>query len=326
MRLYFGLAAVKGLRKKKVVGGRRRRSIVKADSRSAATFGDIPEEMWMEILVRLPVNSLMRFKCVSKLWSSFITSRYFTNCFFKLSLQTRERRVFMSVMDLQDYSDYMFFSALPRNWDAAGSFLQLNQGLTFPGMRGRHFLNALRGLMCFRLGREVQIYNFTTRQLLSLPIVQSNMLEGDSHMWNYFGHDPVSDEYKVLSIVWSVSKTWRRVRSEIQVLVLGAKASWRNTRSHTHSPSHRPYSQGISINGVLYYGAWRHRKGYMVMSFDLASEEFNLIKLPVEARVVWHGCQGKLMNYRGKVAVFECSRLITECILDLWVVEDAGNS
>ncbi|EOA30647.1 hypothetical protein CARUB_v10013784mg [Capsella rubella] len=329
MRLSFGLAAVKGLRKKKVAGGGRRkgrrRSIVKADARSAATFGETPEEVWMEILARLPVNSLLRFKCVSKLWSSLISSRYFTNFFFKLSSQTLERRVFMSVVDLQSYSDYMLFSASsPRNWDASVSFLQLNEDLTLPAMRG-HFVNPLRGLMCFRLGREVRIYNLTTRQLLRLPIVESNMWEGDSLMWNYFGHDPVSDEYKVLSNVSSVSKGLRRVSSETQVLVLGAGASWRNTRSHTHPP-HRPYSQGISINGVLYYGAWCLGKRCVLISFNLASEEFNLIELPVEAGVIWHPCRANLMNYRGKVAVFECSRLVTECMLQLWVVEDAGKS
>ncbi|XP_020888485.1 putative F-box protein At3g52320 [Arabidopsis lyrata subsp. lyrata] len=329
MGLLFGLAAVKGLRKKnnkkkKVVEGRRR-SIVKANSRSTPTFEEIPEEVWMEILARLPVNSLMRFKCVSKLWWSFITSRYFTNLFSKLSSLTRERRVFMSVVDKEYHGDYMLFSASPSNWDAA-SFPLLNQDLTLPGMGG-HFVNAVRGLMCFRLGREVRIYNLTTRQLVSLPIVKSNMLEGDSHMWNYFGHDPVSDEYKVLSKVWWVSKGWRRVRSETQVLVLGARASWRNARSHFHPPpSHRPYSQGISINGVLYYGAWCNGKRCVVMSFNLASEEFNLIDLPDEAGIVWHACRANLMNYRGKIAVFECSRLITEGMLDLWVVEDAGTS
>ncbi|KAG7578356.1 F-box-like domain superfamily [Arabidopsis thaliana x Arabidopsis arenosa] len=211
MSLSFGLVAVKGLRKKKkkkkVVGGRRR-SILKDDSRSAATFGKILEEVLMEILARLPVNSLKMWKCVSKLWSSLITSRYFTNLFFKLSSLTRERRVFMSVVDKEYHSDYMLFSASPSNWDAA-SFPLLNQDLTLPGMGG-HFVNS--GKRC------------------------------------------------------------------------------------------------------------------VVMSFNLAYEEFNLIELPVEVGIVWHACRANLMNYRGKVAVFEWSRLITEGMLDLWVVEDAGTS
>ncbi|CAL9221970.1 unnamed protein product, partial [Arabidopsis halleri] len=280
----------------------------------------------------------MMLKCVSKLLSSLITSRNFTIFFFKLSSPTQERRMFMSVVDMESFSHYMLFSSFPRNWDAAASFPQLNQDLTFRRTRG-YFVNALRGLMCFRLGREVRIYNLTTRQLVNLPQVKSNMLEGDSHMWNYFGHNPdsvfalgnniyragpaVNDEYKVLSIVWSVNEEWR-VESETKVLVLEVGASWRNTRSHT--PTHRPYSQGISINGVLYYGAWCHGKRCVVISFDLNSEEFNLIELPIKAPLGRSACPTNLMNYREKVAVFEYSHLITEYILDLWVVEDTGKS
>ncbi|CAL9246667.1 unnamed protein product [Arabidopsis halleri] len=324
MRLFIRLAVVKRLRKK-VEGGcrRRRRVIVKAGSRSA-TFKKIPEEVLMEILARLPANSVTRFKCVSKHWSSLISSRYFTNLFFQVSSPKREPRPFMFLSDKEHH-----YALLSTNNDfEADPFSHLNQDLTFPGMGG-DFVNSLRGLMCFRVGRAVRICNLTTKQLVNLPKVKSNLLEeveGDFRMWNYFGHDSVNDEYKVLSIVWEVSKEERVVRSEHQVFVLGSGASWRGTHSTIHPPPHRPYSQGLSINGVLYYGSWVGKNTCVLMSFDLITEEFNLIELPIEACIVWNTRRANLMIYRGKVAVFEYSRLMTECILDLWVVEDAGKS
>lgn len=36
---------------------------------------NIPLDLTMEILKKLPTKSLMRFRCVSKLWSSIISSR-----------------------------------------------------------------------------------------------------------------------------------------------------------------------------------------------------------------------------------------------------------
>ncbi|EFH66810.1 hypothetical protein ARALYDRAFT_889818 [Arabidopsis lyrata subsp. lyrata] len=39
--------------------------------------------------IRLPAKSLMRFKCVSKLWLSLILSRYLTNRFLKPSPRSR---------------------------------------------------------------------------------------------------------------------------------------------------------------------------------------------------------------------------------------------
>ncbi|CAH8268362.1 unnamed protein product [Arabidopsis lyrata] len=324
MGLFIRLAVVKRLRKK--VEGRcrrRRRVIVKAGSRSA-TFKEIPEDVLMEILARLPANSVTRFKCVSKHWSSLISSRYFTNLFFEVSSPKREPRPFMFLSD----KGHQYALLSTNNSFEVDSVPYLNQDLTLPGMGG-YFVNSLRGLMCFRVGREVRICNLTTKQLVNLPKVKSNLLdevEGDFHMWNYFGHDSVNDEYKVLSIVWEVSKEERVVRSEHQVFVLGSGASWRGTHSTIHPPPHRPYSQGISINGVLYYGARVHKNKCVLMSFDLITEEFNLIELPIEACIVGNTRCANLMIYRGKVAVFEYSRLMTECILDLWVVEDARES
>lgn len=58
------------------------------------------------------------------------------------------------------------------------------------------------------------------------------------------------------------------------------------------------------------------------MSFDLTFEEFNLIELPVEAGIVWHTYLANLVNYRGKLAVFEYSKLEVDASVDLWVMED----
>ncbi|EOA25847.1 hypothetical protein CARUB_v10019224mg, partial [Capsella rubella] len=325
MRLSFRLAAVKALRKK-VQGGckRRRRDIVKAGSRSA-TFKEIPEEVLIEILVRLPANSAMRFKCVSKHWSSLISSRYFTNLFFQVSLTKRERRVFMFLSN----NEHRCALLLSNNDDLKpDSFSHLNHDLTLPRMRG-DFVNALRGLMCFRVGRVIRICNLTTMQLASLPQVKSSMFHEahvDFRMQSFFGHDSVRDEYKVLNTVCEVSEEEGVVRSEHQVLVLGPGAYWRNTQSNIPPPPHRPCTQRLSINGVFYYGARIDKNTCVLMSFDLTSEDFSLIELPIEASIVWDRHRANIMIYQGKAAVFEYSRLVTGCILDLWVVEDAGKS
>ncbi|XP_010412738.1 PREDICTED: putative F-box protein At3g52320 [Camelina sativa] len=160
-----------------------------------------------------------------------------------------------------------------------------------PGLRG-YFVNALRGLLCVRLGRKLRICNLTTKQLLS--------------------------------IVWDVSKEDGTVRCEHQVLVLGPGASWRSPYTTSTIPPHRPFSQGISINGVLYYGAWTDANRCVVVSFNLISEEFSLIELPVEAGIVWHTYRSNIVNYQGKLAVFDYSQHEANATVDLWVMEDEG--
>lgn len=76
-------------------------------------------------------------------------------------------------------------------------------------------------------------------------------------------------------------------------------------------PHLTPYNiKGISINGVLYYYAWIKNEGSLI-SFDLTSEEFNVIKLPED--IPW------LVNYTGKITL----RSQSNGKLDLWVLEDA---
>lgn len=113
---------------------------------------------------------------------------------------------------------------------------------------------------------------------------------------------------------------------EHQMLVLGPEASWRNTRNTTLPPPHRPYPQGISINGVLYYGAWIDKNRFVVISFDMKSEEFILIELPLETCIVWNKRATNLMNYKGKLAIYEYLTLLNSGSMDVWVVNDAEKS
>ncbi|CAL9246673.1 unnamed protein product [Arabidopsis halleri] len=185
---------------------------------------ELYEEFLIEILIRLPMKSLMRFNNFALLTTS----------------SSHDHSV--SVID---------------------------QDLTMPIMGG-YFLNACRGLVCFTVGSRVQICNLKTRQLVELPIILTPQGGEDYNIWYYLGHDPVHDEYKVLSFIWRHNREEWKVGSEHHVLVLGARASWKKTQCHIH---HFPYCQGITINGVLYYGAWTDDKKCVLMSFDLSSED-----------------------------------------------------
>ncbi|CAN6977159.1 unnamed protein product [Brassica rapa subsp. trilocularis] len=218
----------------------------------------------------------------------------------------------MYLVDRDGHGDYALLSQLITNLKA--TVFQLEEYVTIPGMGGC-LVNPLEGLMCCRIGRSVRICNLTTKQHVELPIVVSNILGDDSNMWNHFGYDPIQEEYKVISLTWEMAQE-RVVRSDHHVLVLGPGASWRRV-TQSVAP-HRPCSQGISMDGVLYYGAWTGENTFVVVSFNMSSEKFNLIKLPLHAGT-------NLMNYRGKLAVFDYSpHLASDLRLDLWVLEDVS--
>lgn len=143
----------------------------------------------------------------------------------------------MYIVNNEKPSGYMFLSTSP-NPDSDKSILSLDHVLDMPVLGG-HFVSGIRGLLCLRTERRMQICNLTTKQLveLELPTITHE------YVWNNFGHDPVQDEYKVLN---------KGKSSDIQIQVshIGPQATWRNTQSDAIP---RPCSQGISITCVLYY-------------------------------------------------------------------------
>ncbi|KAL0714214.1 hypothetical protein Bca4012_021193 [Brassica carinata] len=276
----------------------------------------------------------MRLKCVSKHWCSLISFRCFTNLF----LETRQqRRLFMHLVNKENHSEFALLSSSSSpnhpDSDKRAMVSVLKRDLNIPGMMGGEFVSALRGLLCVRVQGRLLICNLTTKQLVELPTIRRRLVlpePNDNNVWDYFCHDPVHDEYKALNIVWEESKSGegKVVRSEHHVLVLGPGVSWRRIQSSSGSsipPPHRPCSQGKSINGVLYYGACIDNNTSVVMSFDLRSEEFTLIKLPLD---VMTSNSPNLMNYGGKIAVYEYSEslLATNGTVDLWTLEDGGKS
>ncbi|KAL1205263.1 F-box/kelch-repeat protein [Cardamine amara subsp. amara] len=62
-----------------------RRRIRREICKSHEPSPEIPFDIVIEILTRLPAKSLMRFKSVSKLWSSLICSRNFTDRLLRVS-------------------------------------------------------------------------------------------------------------------------------------------------------------------------------------------------------------------------------------------------
>jgi len=53
----------------------------------------LPHELIAQILVRLPVKSLIRFKSISKSWFSLISNPSFANSQFQITTATHTRRI-----------------------------------------------------------------------------------------------------------------------------------------------------------------------------------------------------------------------------------------
>ncbi|KAG7639259.1 F-box/LRR-repeat protein [Arabidopsis thaliana] len=286
----------------------------------------------MEILMRFPLTSLTRFKCVSKQWSSLISSRYFCNLLYT-TVTRQQPRLYMCLKDDGGHRVLLSISSPSRG---NTSFVVVEQDLSIPGMGG-FFLNVVRGLMCFSRRKKARIYNPSTKQLLTLPAIKSDIVvqQGQTkhHPRYYIGHDPVSDQYKLVCTV-AISSLLPRLgnlKSEHWVFALEAGGSWKKVVPLENYRHHAPSTEGRSTSGsVVRYMAWPDNYNCVVVSFDIRSEQLTIIPVPREIHldevVPAVTMMADLIEYGGKIAIFYHTNLKDEGSADLWVLEDTGKS
>ncbi|EFH60442.1 hypothetical protein ARALYDRAFT_343568 [Arabidopsis lyrata subsp. lyrata] len=175
----------------------------------------------------------------------------------------------------------------------------------------------VRGLICYStlISHDlVTIYNPTTRKSISLPDIKSPNIMYRSC---FFGYDSVMDQYKVMSVINRLEKTFEHV---CQVFTLGdPMKQWRNIQGIV---SHCPINRGVHINGTIYYGGNPLDNNdvtseFMLVSFDVRFERFDHINAPM---VVTNDMSYRptLVNYKGKLGCF-CYKNIG---VEMWVMED----
>ncbi|CAA7048076.1 unnamed protein product [Microthlaspi erraticum] len=259
--------------KRKRKGNRSRRTRRK-QSKSASSF---PVDLTSDILLRLPVKSIVRFRCVSKLWSSITTEPYFINLF-----NTRSSTKPTLLLCL-NRGDDLLVSSIPQNTmesnEAYSSSLPIDR--YHMKIKGKYSylppMESVHGLICFQEKNPI-VWNPSMRKFLKLPHLHNSWEFGSF----FLGYDPVEAQ----------ESSWRMVKT--------------NQRHRA-----RNYTCGKCINGVIYYLARDHSDCFL-MSFDVRSEKFDMIKLPSEID------EYVLINYKGRLA----------CVDDdnkkrLWILEDA---
>ncbi|KAG7593525.1 F-box associated interaction domain [Arabidopsis thaliana x Arabidopsis arenosa] len=273
-------------------------------------------DLILEILSRTSAKSISRFRRSSKFWSSILRHQYFTELFLTRS-STRPRLL----ISLEKSGDLIFCSS-PQFQNPEGSSLVVTAEfhISFPADWCLQNCCAVSGLIyCPNSPKSVDrlplICKPSTGQQVSLP----NAKKTKEFVHNFFGYDPILKQFKVMVI----SHDKDAVAEEFQILTLGT-GKWRLRKGILH---HYPLSEGICINGVLYYIGHRVVSSVVVIAcFDFRSEKkFSLIR-EVNGVTLW-ARPSVLVNYKGKLGGIQSEwranvdgRLNLE--LTLWVLED----
>ncbi|CAN6977252.1 unnamed protein product [Brassica oleracea var. botrytis] len=265
----------------------------------------LPIDLVMEILSRLPVKSIGRCLCVSKLWASILRLPYFTTLF-----ATRSSVRPHMLLAYGEKGQVLFFSSPQLKNPNENASLTANYLSRVPyGGSSFHISDPVHGLVCLtyidkEILKEHIICNPSTGQTLTLPKVKTTMVGVRSifKLVSFLGYVSIDKQFKVLSMEWNSDHYI--LGPQHQILTLGTqKLEWRLTKCcmpHSFCP------KGICINGVLYYRAFDAYTGIsMIVCFDFKSEEFSYIEVVKTFETLIS--DGPLINYNGKLGslIFE---------------------
>ncbi|KAI3898379.1 hypothetical protein MKX03_007905, partial [Papaver bracteatum] len=313
--------------------------IVSNTSRSSIFDED---KVLREVLCRLPVKTLMKFKCVGKYWNFLIQEDV---SFMDMHLEHSRKHPKFLITNLKDNDKATFMTAdLLFQGRGVVSSLAVHTIREMDYTYSDMMLKPVNGLVGFfgeKINPGVCICNLATREVT--PWIKSTLLsdlrkhdrEPFSLPWASctLGYSPSTKEHKVVGI-WRSEQPSRLI---CEVLTVGDN-EWRKI---DEVPPHEIEYVGSSvyINGSIYYttqmlSIWeakrKDRPKYLVV-FDLGSEKFKAIRVPIEIfdqhsdDFVYYHVQ--LLELDGRLALLvECSESADYHKLWLFDDHDKNNS
>ncbi|PHT43886.1 hypothetical protein CQW23_17911 [Capsicum baccatum] len=226
-------------------------------------------EILTEILSRLPVKSLLRFKSVLKSWSSLISSPEFTKYHLSLSANNNKDYTNHTVMWRIAQPEFNL-KTCPIMEETNLDYHMKNSGISCV------IEGSVNGLVCLvNEAKELFLWNPALRKYKKLPDFRTK-LKDDAHCTYGFGYDDIHDDYKVLCS-FSITRYPRNFQ-EINIYSLKDN-SWRTI--HCSRRVTRLIGSGKFANGTLYWATSIDIKsGWSITSFDLRNEKWKKVERP----------------------------------------------
>lgn len=246
----------------------------------------LPHELIVQIMLRLPVKSLIRFKCVCKSWLTLISDHNFAKSHFELSTPTHTNRiVFMSTLALETRS-IDFEASL--NDDSASTSLNLNF-MTPESYSNLEIKSSCRGFIVLTCSSSIYLWNPSTGHHKQIPFPPSNLDAKYSCCLYGFGYDHSTDDYLVVSVSYdtTIDPIDDNISSHLEFFSLRAN-TWNEIEclgfaKYNHFPYYMNASDdpkvGTLFNGTIHWFSFRHDLSMdVIVGFDLV--ERKLFEMP----------------------------------------------
>ncbi|OMO81083.1 hypothetical protein COLO4_23770 [Corchorus olitorius] len=289
------------------------------------TAGDLPEELMIDILTRLPVKTLVRFECIHKSWKSLIKSSDFVITHSQNPKNRTHGSIFVAYYDHDSgnvFSSLFFRSIAPNSFDVRAD-------LVIPSIIKQRYTirSSCNGLVCLCNYDpcSIVLYNPCLNQCKILPTsnLYHNQVMSLSELFG-FGYDSTNNDYKVVREL----RTWDYVPRRITQVYSLRSNSWRKLGSNIIPDDIRlcggiGFGSDCLFNGAIHRLAYYPRNNHAgkIVSFDVCNEEFHMFSRPN-----LKGCDDNLkISVSGDLlSIFDLVRHVERVCCDIWVMKEYG--
>ncbi|XP_068336425.1 F-box/kelch-repeat protein At3g06240-like [Pyrus communis] len=234
----------------------------------------------IEILSRLPVKSLIRFRCVCKSGLALISDYYFVmkhcnHAVMESNFACNRFRFLSSIRPPEsiDYKELLLFDT--KDYDdgscVASTELRLPKRLD-----GTTVVGSCNGLICLHQQTYDCLFlcNPSTGDVNRLPLLPTSF-PSSGQLFEGFGYDSTAHDYKVVMGIDCKTATGALTTTTVAVFSLKT-GSWKTTENLKYVDLDEI---GCFLNGAIH---WRQPKLARIIAFDLVQEKFqgNTVPLP----------------------------------------------
>ncbi|XP_059451605.1 F-box/kelch-repeat protein At3g06240-like [Corylus avellana] len=305
----------------------------------------LPCEVTIDIISRLPVKSLMRFRCVSKAWCSLISTPHFISTHLNRSLSNSQHPpcLFLSHYDNKpNYSGiiHTLLLYLDQEIEQKGDFFRYpSDRIEFRGIHQRieyvlHLVGSSNGLLClanrvFNNENELCVlWNPSIQKAISLPEPNIGFHDSLNHSVG-FGYEPMTDDYKLVRLVYLRGTdhiAFNNVPPLVEIYTLRT-GIWRSITAPGPPYMMKMSSSSVFVSGAVHWpahtlrgqGAFRN----VIMSFNMKDEAFGEMAMPESLQGIT-SLNVAVAVVDGLLALVPCNEFGNKASQAVWVMKEYG--
>ncbi|KAL3628729.1 hypothetical protein CASFOL_027775 [Castilleja foliolosa] len=282
----------------------------------------LPQEIMFNIVTRLPVKSIHRFKAVCKPWCKvFVTPKFMKAHHAQLSRNRDNQSV--AVYSFADKPGHiMSLYRVEPNEE-----LPINLGHPYPKhLYLMDFVGCVNGLLCLACPvhlepmdcQWIELWNPALKLSKSVPVPKLRAGYGVLASIG-LGYDDENDDFKVVRIVHVEKKKKGKITNIAEVEVYSANSnSWKMIHVGFQFSVFQTKNQAI-VNGNPYWVANADENDVLVM-FDVTKMEFKIVPLTGLNFKKGEHVKVPFVDWKGAIAALVYDKRVLS--LDVWVFDD----